>query len=75
MNVEERVGDGVERRYVPVARLSEDRALYRQVLAQAMRDIAAFRSRYAEFAALADIANVAERALLALREEEQTATS
>lgn len=75
VNVEQRVGNDLERRYVPVARLSEDRALYRQVLAQAAKDIAAFRARYAEFASIADVAKAAERALLALSEEEQNATT
>lgn len=63
VNVVENVGDDLQRRYVPLARVATDADLYRQVLNRAANDLRAFEDRYAQFATIATVARTAREQL------------
>ena len=60
INLEEQVGDDVQRAYVPIARVMGDAELFTKACEQAARELRAFSERYAQFDQLVQIAREAE---------------
>jgi len=60
INLEEQVGDDVQRAYVPIARVMSDAELFTKACEQAARELHAFSERYAQFDQLVQIAREAE---------------